>query len=138
MTSDPDRARALLALADRVCAEEPSRELDADVWDTIGLTPIQEKFARDWCYQNGHQSGRTDLTRRLYLLAWSRAYTTSRDAAAGAMPDEWSVYRIEQNSGWWHVSLMGWDDRSVSGFAPDEPRARTAAALRAMAAEVGA
>jgi hypothetical protein len=35
MTSDPGRARALLALAERVCAEEPSDELRIAVMEAM-------------------------------------------------------------------------------------------------------
>jgi hypothetical protein len=133
MTSDPDRARALLALAERVCAEEPSRELDADIWDTTGLTDDNEAHGREWCRRNA-------LPRRRYLIAWSPAYTTDLNAAAGAMPEGWRIWEIQQDASGFDVALFNpsrnpWIARVR---APDEPRARTAAALRAMAAEVGA
>lgn len=104
--NNPDRARALLALADRVCAEEPTIGLAADLFNA-GL-PVE-------CL--------TDLK-----------------AAAGAMPEGWRIDAIEQ---------VGYGPRcevrivppyagaGAQAEAPDEPRARTGAALRAMAAEVG-
>lgn len=106
--NNPDRARALLALADRVCAEEPTIGLAADLFNA-GI-PVE-------CL-------------------------TSRDAATAAMPE--GLYPvIERLKGSWQVHLYepiegedGWDFVSEAE-APTEPRARTAAALRAMAAEVG-
>jgi hypothetical protein len=105
MTSDPDRARALLALAERVCAEEPTIGLAADLFNA-GI-PVE-------CL-------------------------TSRDAAAGAMPEGWRIGHIAQDEDVFCVEAYREEpDNFASATAPDEPRARSAAALRAMAAEVGA
>jgi hypothetical protein len=103
--NNPDRARALLALADRVCAEEPTIGLAADLFNA-GL-PVE-------CL-------------------------TSLDQAAGAMPEGWRIWEIQQDASGFDVALFQpsrnpWIARVR---APDEPRARSAAALRAMAAEVG-
>lgn len=103
----------LLALADRVEREEPSEWLDGDIRTAVGYAPGQ---------------------------AWE-AYTASLDAAASLVPEGWVVYDIMQSINEpWYVSLWSKDPSViglVEGNAPDEPRARTAAALRARAQEMG-
>lgn len=112
MTNDPDRARVLLALADEVERQEPSYVLEYDIGDA--LTP------------DG--------------LPTPRPYMTSIDAAASAMPAGWRIWVLDQTDTGVAVTLhcpSAGGFLVVSAEAPTEPRARTAAALRAMAAEVG-
>lgn len=118
----------LRALAARVVAEEPSRELDADIWDALGLTYAAELAAKDWMRRHGNRP------RRDYLLAWSPAFTISHDAAVAAMPAGWSFIIRVQDDGWSSVSAAK-GDRVVKEGAPDFPRALTAAGLMARAAE---
>jgi hypothetical protein len=59
----------------------------------------------------------------------------SIDAAAGLLPEGWSVC-IWESVGNWHVEVIG-GDVVITTSAPTEARARTAAALLARAAEVG-
>ena len=108
---DPDRARVLLALADRVCAEEPSYDLSCALKQAIGHDDPLWHF---------------------------RPYLTSLDAAVSAMPAGWTVHLFQTPDGDWHVQLF--DPSCMLRWATmdpiTEPRARTAAALRAMAVEV--
>jgi hypothetical protein len=79
MSDDP---AALRALADRIEHEAPSRALDAEIWNTIGLLDNHERHCRDWCRQNR----RSDLRRGHYLLAWAPEFTSDLDAATTLMP----------------------------------------------------
>jgi hypothetical protein len=58
-------------------ATGPDRELDAALFEYVGLTELQERHCRQWCSQNG----RTDLTRAHYIRTWAPDYTASIDAA---------------------------------------------------------
>ena len=69
----------LRALAARVLGEEPSRELDADIWDALGLTYAAELAARDWMRRHKNRP------RRDYLLTWSPAFTASHDVSEAGM-----------------------------------------------------
>ena len=122
---------ALLALAERVEREAPSNQLDAEVWDTIGLTDDQKRHCQKWV----RMDGRTDLTRFDFLRAWTKYYTSSIDAAASLMPDVWETIVCGVNDHW---SCAAQTKHSrVSGSASTEPQARLAAALRARAATIG-
>ena len=126
----------LRALAARVLGEEPSRELDADIWDALGLTYAAELAARDWMRRHKNRP------RRDYLLAWSPAFTASHDAAFGAMPAGYSVI-IEQHPSAWVVTVMRqhgptYQQSVCSIEAPTLPRAVTAAGLLARAADMEA
>jgi hypothetical protein len=105
-----DRARVLLALADRVEREEPSFDLSCALKQAIGHDDPLWHF---------------------------RPYLTSLDAAASAMPAGWRIWQIEQTDTGFSVALYHPERAAhpIRASAPDEPRARTAAALRAMAAE---
>jgi len=122
--NNPDRARALLALADRVCAEEPTGELRDAVLIAMG-----------W---NTDRKGVWWQPRRSLNTRNPPNPLTSRDAAAGAMPEGWRIGHMTQDEDSFCVEAYREEpDNFASAEAPDEPRARTAAALRAMAAEVG-
>lgn len=54
-------------------ATEPSRKLDAAIWDTLGL--VDEYHCRTWCRMNS----RTDLTRDMFLEAWAPHFMSSVD-----------------------------------------------------------
>lgn len=102
----------LLALALRVEREEPSDELH-------------------WCIQEAvHPEWRRTT---------AEPYTTSLDAAASLMPPGWVVNDVNQSiHGFWYIRLWPADPSAIGmseGNAPTEPRARTAAALRARAQE---
>lgn len=118
----------LLALADRVEREEPSRELDARIAKAIGWTQNDPRDADDW-------AGWTDPARpgRIFI---PRHWTSSLDAAASLCPAGWKlcdVWVIEYVV----VRLLNAARTYAVGMADDEPRARTAAALRARAQEMG-
>lgn len=136
MASDTTDLRALAA---RVLGEEPSRELDADIWDALGLTYAAELAAKDWMRRHKNRP------RRDYLLAWSPAFTTSHDAAFGAMPAGFTVQITQEDRGLWRVDVSArWDtDDEMTEWlfdvhAPSLPRAVTAAGLMARAAEMEA
>ncbi len=130
----PDDLRALAA---RVLGEEPSRELDADIWDALGLTYAAELAAKDWMRRHKNRP------RRDYLLAWSPAFTASHDAAFGAMPAGWRIWGIEHRDDGYRVALFEPDQGGtirvkVDVDGPTLPRAVTAAGLLARAAEMEA
>lgn len=111
--NNPDRARVLLALADRVEREEPSFDLSSALKQAIGHDDPLWHF---------------------------RPYLTSLDAAASAMPKGWRIWMIDQSDTGFAVTMhrpSAIGSLVVSAEAPTEPRARLAAALRAMAVEVG-
>lgn len=123
----------LRALAARVLGEEPSRELDADIWDALGLTYAAELAAKDWMRRHKNRP------RRDYLLAWSPAFTASHDAAFGAMPAGWRVRTGWLDDGSFYAFSRHADhDDTVHANAPSLPRAVTAAGLLARAAEMEA
>lgn len=118
----------LRALAARVLAEEPSDDLRDAVLVALGWTTRMEWNGTFWVRPDGkkHTSGTPNPL-------------TSLDAAASAMPAGWTVRLFQAPGGDWHVRLF--DPSCMMRWATmdpiTEPRARTAAALRAMAAEVG-
>jgi hypothetical protein len=139
MASDTTDLRALAA---RVLGEEPSRELDADIWDALGLTYAAELAAKDWMRRHKNRP------RRDYLLAWSPAFTASHDAAFGAMPAGWMLV-ISTAPGKNCTVDAAWDYgdgpepdpenwRTAHAEAPSLPRAVTAAGLLARAADMEA
>ena len=102
----------LLALADRVEREEPSVELDGYIAVAINEAP--------------------GITGRLWR------YTTSLDAAASLAKYNWTI-ALDHFGGEnvWRVSIYTiTGDLMTVTHAPTEPRARTAAALRARAQEM--
>jgi len=64
-------------------ATGPDRELDAALFECVGLTELQERHCKQWC----SQSGRTGLTRAHYIGAWAPDYTESIDAALSLVPE---------------------------------------------------
>ena len=76
MTPIPDLLTRLRA------ATEPDRELDAEIWETLGLTRANEDHCRHWCGMDG----RTDLTRKRFIAAWAPLFTASLDAARTTVP----------------------------------------------------
>lgn len=98
----------LRALAARVVAEAPSRALDAEIAEAISSVWPQDTH-----------------------------YTTSRDAAASAMPEGWLV-QLHQNV-LWAVGAIPRPFRpemSVTIEAPTEPQARAALMLLVRAREM--
>lgn len=120
----------LLDLAARVeAATGADRALDAEIMRAAGW---QEHVRQGrgilhgipyWRSQNGPQ------------VEAPLNFTASRDAAATLAPEGWVVAAINQHpvDSVWHALLEAVDDRRAQGEAHDEPRARTAAALRALA-----
>lgn len=101
---------ALRALASRVETEEPSEELHAAVLTAFGSE-----------------------------AEWMTAPNPLRsvDDAKGFQPDAWRVWMIDQQKDEWYCGLYcpPAKDAHAESTAPTEPRARTAAALRALAWE---
>ena len=124
----------LNVLAERVEREAPSRELDTAVWIAIGLTEKQEAHCAAWC----RQYDRIDLTRTMYLNAWSPKFTSSVDAALNLIPEgyTWTIdggacptsVRLESQDSGRHF-----ESDAMYGAAA----ALTAACLRARAAMEG-
>lgn len=114
------------ALAQRVEREEPSRELTVDVLEAFGWQTMK---------------GDVLWVRRKGAIGWQDAPDPlhSLDAAASLVPPGW----IQLIVGWRHdlgvvsCELLGpRRGMEAAGTAPDEKRARTAAALRAQAMEM--
>lgn len=120
MTDKPDD---LDALADRVEREEPSATLDSDIVHAVG---------QPWTHPHMVMDPEIGPIRAPY-------FTTSLDAAASLVPGGYEAAMISTAiNGDCDVVLRRLSSpRSLSarvyGHAPDEPRARTAAALRAIA-----
>lgn len=117
---------ALSALAERVCIDEPSDELRDAVLIAMGWERVKDPEPRGiwWIAPDGF---------------WGECPPnplTSIDAAAALMPDGRLVAVTEYASGRWVVSAyaFAFGPPIIVGDAPDEPRARTAAALMVMAA----
>ena len=108
----------LLDLADRVEREEPSRELDADVFQKVGCP-------HDMAVE----------TARIY----APHYTTSADAAKTLEPKDAQeiVARNFQDGTYVRITLKSGTPVYSDSNALDEPRGRVAAALRAIAATKG-
>lgn len=120
----------LEALARRVETEEPSEELDADVLLAVGW-PIPHETQRNW-------SDALSIREYAIRCAAHPAYqpTRSRDAAAAIEPEGWRTWAMwDRGDGvdftMAHITLK----KIAVGKAPTEPRARTAAALRAIGHE---
>jgi hypothetical protein len=118
------RAEELLALADRVEKEEPSIALNEAVALSVGWRLCTDLGVHLWMPPDAAP-----------CQAIPPNWLHSLAAAASLMPE-----------GWWIEELTGRPDGSVyllavtefthaEGEAPDEKRARTAAALRAIASE---
>lgn len=124
---------ALLALAERVEREAPSNQLDAEVWDTIGLTADQERHCQKW----RRMDGRTDLTRFDFLRAWTKYYTSSIDAALTLVPagSFWNVLTAGRSRDEYQAAVvLARSDARLSWHIASTPAsALCAAALRAMA-----
>lgn len=115
----------LLKLAERVEREEPSRELAEAIARRLGW----ERDYTDNFWISGPGTGRG---LHIELPFW----LTSLDAAASLVKG-WRVLEVRQRlDGWWVCVLQNQHRTKVeTGMAPTEPRARTAAALRAIAME---
>jgi hypothetical protein len=124
---------ALLALAERVEREAPSNQLDAEVWDTIGLTDDQKRHCQKWV----RMDGRTDLTRFDFLRAWAPSYTSSIDAALKLVPSgSFFILTASRSRDEYQAAVMlaGSDARMLWHIAATPASALCAAALRAKAA----
>ena len=115
----------LTELADRVEAlEGPCREVDALIWDALGL--VSESHCRLWC----RMDGRTDVTRAMFLAAWSPEYTASLDAAMALVPvQSLDKVTIQTFGGPGPMALVYPNERFCSAATP--ALALCAAALRA-------
>lgn len=121
----------LLALAQRVETEEPSRELVGEVahafgWQNVRLTPSYTGYDYVGDAPDGSSCG-----------CWIPNWLHSLDAAASLMPPGWRVVEMRQRlDGFWVCVFQNqYRTEIVTGKAPTEPEARTAAALRAIAQE---
>lgn len=113
MTTTPTELRAL---ADRVCAEEPSDELRDAIQDATDT--------RDWVPDSGD---------KIRLPGPNPLH--SRDDAAAMMAAGWRIRdMLEQVECGWTIEIWKMGMRRIIVTAPTEPRARTAAALRVRAA----
>lgn len=124
---DTTSPEALIAQAERVeAATGPDRALDAEIAAHVGFRVVDE----------GHPLGRQcyDANGRSVMLP---AYTRSLDAAKMLVPDGMFA-RLDCT--WPQAIIVQWDDgwREIarSMCALDDPRALTAAALRAIAASL--
>ena len=132
-----DRA-TLLALADRIERELPSRELDSAIWEaTGGMTKEKEQHCWDWC----HRQDGTVLTREMFIEAWAPEFTSSLDAAA-TLIQEGSFWTILMNSPEYEAAVVppgaAFATEPFHYYeAPTPAQALCAAALRARAAVVG-
>ncbi len=129
----PDPA-TLRALAKRVETEEPIQELQEATARALGYVEMNGLWTRE---------------RGLNLPAEAFVphppkWLTSIDAAAGLMSMRWSILAMSERGGRWVVTIeihaadygrVHWSIRRITVQAPTEPQARTAAALRVMAAE---
>lgn len=122
MTSTPDD---LEALADRVEREEPSDALKGKLMAAIG-----------WHLEYIGPSTRFLVWRRPNGAVYVGALPDplhSLDAAASLVPEGWIMADLIQTPTVWQASLWREDETMAHAMAPTEPRARTAAALRAIA-----
>jgi len=119
----PDQRAHLRALAERVRTEEPSEELRDAALLAMGWT--RQSAPTSWVLRDPKGIPKIFPPNPL----------TSRDAAAKVMRKGWIVDRIAQRRDAWWVTLWKMEYGFVEASAPTEPRARTAAALLAMAAE---
>jgi hypothetical protein len=144
----------LRALAKRVCEEQPSRELDAEIafsvgaYDRLSTGLGDARVARvRWCADfdsvevtmrpPGRASGGLIYTQKL------PAYTTSLDAAVMLMPKRWvwHIRGVRGDKGAIGIDLfppIALAHLPVFVSAPTEPQARVAAALLARAADMEA
>lgn len=128
MTNDPDRARVLLALADRVEREDLTETLLIEIRDAA--FPAPRGYGGPYERWQHNQAAMGRLIRGGHYLEF----------AAGLLSARWSVLiHADPKKCAVMVSLDFTDAKrkSYGSEAPTEPRARTAAALRAMAVEVG-
>lgn len=122
-------AAELRALAARCCTGEATDELRDAVLIALGWS-FSARPDRVW----SHPDGRSE-----YASSTALKLLTDLNASAAAMPAGWIVFGIAQRErGGFHVALCKPTHPSemiVTGAAPTEPLARTAAALMARAAE---
>lgn len=121
---------ALNALADRVGREEPSRLLDADIFEAA--TGRRDFNKADKSFREcGSLLLLTDDDRLNWVYA--PAYTTSLDAAVTLVPEEYAqAWSAGDNSGEHQIfGRLGYE-HEATGLTP--AAALTAAALRARAA----
>lgn len=71
--TDIMKLRKLLARVES--ATGPDREIDCALAEWFGL--VNEAHCKMWCARDG----RTDITREMFVRAWSKYYTESIDAA---------------------------------------------------------
>lgn len=131
-------AKILRELSARVLAEEPRRELDADVAEVIGLSEWIALKYQDWLAGDDDTPSLQAEFRRVY----APRYTTSHDAAFAAMPAGWRIWEIIHTDEGFIARFYHVDRRWPTPMpqpCPDLPRALTAAGLlaRAVDAEQG-
>lgn len=118
------RRNELLALADRIEREEPSQDLDYAILTAAKGRPLYP------------------LGTAIYGAPIPPRYTASLDAAASLVPKGWKTSRVMADMDG-HIQVILERPNpptihsvvSIWAYAPDEPRARAAAALRAIAQE---
>ena len=119
----------LLTLADRGEKEPPSRELDGDVAEAVGVAPVGAGWYRDKGDAGWWRDWQVD-NRPLWRAS---SYTSSLDDAVSLVPDDchwlvsWPVGQAQLTRG---------DGRLFDADAPAAAQALTAAALRARAADM--
>ena len=106
-------------------AEEGSRELDAEIWQLIGLTEAEDEHCRMWC----RQDGRTDLTREMFIEAWAPKFSRSLDAALTLLGKGYGAVEIIIHESGEATVRVGHPYTSADGKTA--PLALCAAALRA-------
>lgn len=127
----------LQALAARVeQAQGPDRALDSGIAQAVGWVerddgygmnsgwfPPHDVSAPAWFEQRGRHAYGFDVL----------PFTASLDAALTLVPEGWRLIALGCDGEHWHCVLANQENDTVAGDAIDEPRARTAAALRALA-----
>jgi hypothetical protein len=132
----------LRALAKRVCEEQPSRELDAEIAKALGWERMNSSdlWWPGWLLAEARRRKRSIWSIGKQPVALP-AYTTSLDAAASLMPEGWALMCAQFYPGMGAlVQLHCTKPRGgfLGASAPTEPQARVAAALLARAADMEA
>jgi len=100
--TDVAKLRELLARVER--ATGPDREIDSALSELFGL--VDEAHCRSWCVMDG----RTDITREMFIRAWSEHYTESIDAVV-------ALCKLVLPGWWWKVGTCCVSDDAC--VAPD-------------------
>jgi hypothetical protein len=147
----------LRALAKRVCEEQPSRELDAEIDALLTGRVTHPLLPVGYTMKAEQQEWRAAQLAQSPYISNNRGpalrYTTSLDAAASLIPQGWQPCLDMSIPGRCRASALGPRTHWITGadgemsagadwyvtiIAPTEPQARVAAALLAMAADMEA